>query len=163
MRSISEDALKGCKNLQSIQVGSGHANYKSIDGNLYSKDGKVLIQYALGNPRTSFTVPNGVQSIAAEAFSGCENLTSIIVPNGVVCIGAFAFQRCSKLTVIVLPSSIKAIDSFMFLYCNQLKNIRFQGTMAQWKAIKKNSIWDDESLATDTATDVVCLDGVVKL
>ncbi|MBQ3046912.1 MAG: leucine-rich repeat domain-containing protein, partial [Clostridia bacterium] len=46
--SIGEAPFRGCDSLTSIAVDSNNANYKDIDGNLYSKDGKTLIQYAIG-------------------------------------------------------------------------------------------------------------------
>ena len=41
----------------------------------YSKNGKELIQYALGKKEASFTIPAGVISIGDFAFSLCYSLT----------------------------------------------------------------------------------------
>lgn len=41
--SIGENVFYGCNLLTSITVVEDSSNYKSIDGNLYSKDGTVFI------------------------------------------------------------------------------------------------------------------------
>ena len=58
--SIGDLAFSYCTPLTSIEVDADNQYYKSIDGNLYSKDGKTLIQYAIGKTDTSFKVPSDV-------------------------------------------------------------------------------------------------------
>jgi len=67
---------------------------------LFSKDETVLIQYAIGNTNTSFTIPDSVTSIGYSAFSGCSSLTSITIPDSVTSIGSSAFRGCSSLTTV---------------------------------------------------------------
>ena len=52
-----------------IFVDEKNPYFKSIDGVLYSKDGKTLIRYPGGRKERSFTVPDGVQAIGRHAFS----------------------------------------------------------------------------------------------
>ncbi len=101
--SIGVDAFYNCSGLTSISVDEKNAYYKSTDGDLYSKDGKTLIQYAIGKTETSFVIPNGVTSIGVDAFRGCNNLTSITIPDSVTSIGVSAFKECSSLASITLP------------------------------------------------------------
>jgi uncharacterized repeat protein (TIGR02543 family) len=68
--SIGDGAFRGCSSLTSINVGEDNTEYCSIDGNLYSKDGSTLIQYAIGKTASSFTIPNSVTSM--------ESMPSII-------------------------------------------------------------------------------------
>ncbi|MBQ2712857.1 MAG: leucine-rich repeat domain-containing protein [Clostridia bacterium] len=58
--TIGVGAFGGCTSLTSIAVDGANKNYQSIDGNLYTKDGKTLIQYAVGKKATSFVIPTGV-------------------------------------------------------------------------------------------------------
>ena len=46
--SIGKNAFSPCRNLTEINVAEDNRYYKSIDGNLYTKDGKTLLQYAIG-------------------------------------------------------------------------------------------------------------------
>ena len=97
--SIGDGAFGGCISLTSIVVDKNNTHYKSTYGNLYTKDGSTLIQYAIGKTSTSFTIPNGVTTIGKSAFAGCKNLTSISIPNSVTTIGEDAFRECYNLTI----------------------------------------------------------------
>ncbi len=95
--SVTRVAFNGCTSLTSIEVSSENTAYKSIDGNVYTKDGTELVRYAQGKTATSFTIPNSVTSIGDRAFSGCEGLTGITIPNSVTSIGNSAFSGCMGL------------------------------------------------------------------
>ena len=100
---IGYDAFWGCTSLTSITVDENNPNYKSIDGNLYSKDGKTLIQYAIGKTATSFVIPDSVTTIDNYAFEDCDSLTSITIPGSVTTIGGSAFRGCSSLESLTIP------------------------------------------------------------
>ena len=117
--SIGDYAFYNCSSLTSINVSENNTAYKSIDGNLYTKDGKILIQYAIGKTATSFIIPDSVTSIGNYAFYSCSSLTSVVIPDSVTSIGDYAFSSCSSLT-----------------------SIKYRGTQAQWNAISKNDYWD---------------------
>ena len=118
--SIGDGAFYNCTSLASIEVDTNNQNYKSIDGNLYSKDGTTLIQYAIGKTNTSFTIPNSVRIISNLAFSHCTFLTSIEIPDLVTRIGSFAFQNCTSLTSIEIPDSVRRIANQAFDGCTSL-------------------------------------------
>ena len=116
-------AFRDCTSLTSITVDENNPNYKSIDGNLYSKDGKTLIQYAVGKSNTTFEIPSGVTTIDAYAFYNCTSLTSIVIPASVTSIGEGAFMYCSSLTSITIPASVTTIGSWAFKGCTSLTSI----------------------------------------
>ena len=97
--SIGDYAFSGYSNLTEITVSESNTAYKDIDGNLYTKDGTTLLQYAKGKTATSFTIPDGVTSIDYNAFNGCSSLTEIVIPDSVTSIGSYAFSYCSSLTI----------------------------------------------------------------
>ena len=121
--SIGRSAFSGCTGLTSITVDEDNTSYQSIDGNLYSKDGKTLIQYAIGKKNTSFTIPDSVTSIGYAAFGYCTGLTSIVIPDSVETIGEFAFAFCSNLSEITLGESLRAIGGDAFRGCTGLTSI----------------------------------------
>ncbi len=90
----TEDVFSHCYNLENITVSENNPAFKSIDGNLYSKDGKTLIQYAIGKTEEEFIIPYGVTKIGDYAFY-FANLTSVEIPDTVVHIGVNAFEESS--------------------------------------------------------------------
>lgn len=97
-------AFFGCTNISSITVSEDNPSYKSLDGNLYTKDGKTLIQYAVGKQNTSFTVPDGVNRINHYAFRGSESLEEVIISADVTEIGFGAFENCENLQSVVFEN-----------------------------------------------------------
>ena len=132
--------------LECISVDSNNPNFKSVDGVLYSKDGKTLIQYPPQKDDALFTIPDGVTLINDFAFARNKNLKSIAIPNTVTSIGvrAFiysealqnivipdsvtqighsAFSKCASLESVILSNHMDTIEHNMFEYCIKLKNI----------------------------------------
>ena len=180
--NIGYTAFSDCSNLTSITVSTGNVNYQSIDGNLYTKDGKTLVQYAIGKTATSFTIPDSVTNIGSSSFEGCSSLMSVVIPNSVTSISEYgfsccsrlknviipesvtsigysAFYNCSSLMSVVIPDSVTSISDAVFNGCSSLKSITFEGTVAQWNVIKKGMAWN----YSVPATKVVCKDGEVAL
>ncbi len=116
---INLSAFLYCTSISSITVSENNPTYKSIDGNLYTKDGTCLIRYAIGKTDTTFVIPNEVTSIGDEAFAWCENLVSVTIPESVEGIGGWAFFNCAS-----------------------LKNIKYRGTKEDWNSIYKDANWD---------------------
>ena len=127
---IEETAFYGCETLSSITVDKKNKYYMSVDGNLYSKDGKVLVQYAIGKKDKSYKIIDGVESIRSWAFTDCYHLSSVHIPNTVTYIGQFAFRGCSNLVDIVIPNSVEKIDSFAFALCEEMNSIVISDSVA---------------------------------
>ena len=102
--TIGEYAFEGCTGLISIIVSEDNPSYKSIDGNLYTKDGKTLVKYAIGKKDTSFVMPSGVTTVGNRAFAGCTSLTSVEIPNSVTSIGEDAFDDCTNIKELEAPT-----------------------------------------------------------
>ena len=96
--NIGKSAFGYCQSLTSITVDKNNVNYRDIDGNLYSKDGKTFIQYAAGKTETECVVPYGVRVVGACAFDGCKSLTNVETPESVEYIDDYAFSLCESLT-----------------------------------------------------------------
>lgn len=127
--SIGRCAFAGCKSLTNIIVDSNNLKYKSIEGNLYSKDGTVLIQYAAGKTNTSFSIPVGVKGVGNGAFYHCLNLKTVTIPNSVTSIGDYAFIECTYLINITIPNSVISIGDYAFSYCTSLTNVTIPGSV----------------------------------
>ena len=121
--TIGDRAFSYCSGLTSITVSENNENYKSINGNLYTKDGTVLVQYAIGKTDTTFVIPDSVTTIGDFAFSDCSSLTSVTIPDSVTTIGSYAFSGCSSLTSVTIPDSVTTIGDYAFYYCSSLTSV----------------------------------------
>ena len=147
---IGSGAFNDCKKLTDIQVHEENVAYQSIDGNLYTKDGKTLLQYAIGKTEKSFAVPVGVMTIGRSAFSGCEALENVILPENIMTIEHNAFFGCLALTEISIPQSVTVIEWAAFLGCSNLKSVHFENTEG-WTYQREDWIISSEDLL-DLAT-----------
>lgn len=124
--SVSElptTLFNGCDSLANISVSENNPFYKSINGNIYTKDGKILVRYAPGKNESSFSIPDHVINIDAFAFYGVSELKNIQIPSSVTHIGRFAFSCCEKLSSINLSSAIISVGDYAFSSCSNLIEI----------------------------------------
>ena len=107
-------------NLVSIIVDSANPNYKSIDGVLYSKDGKTLILYPANKAGESFSVPDGVIKISFSAFGCLNNLKTLVLPDSVSeAIDIGSINGCNDNSLVSYSvdsgnSSFSTIDGVLF-------------------------------------------------
>ena len=90
-----------------------HPLYKTVDGVLFSKDGKTLLAYPNARTATHYDVPAGVERIGNGAF-GNEYLKTISLPIGLKSVGDYAFSGCTRLQSIALPLTVKEIGKGIF-------------------------------------------------
>ncbi|MBQ4268240.1 MAG: leucine-rich repeat protein [Clostridia bacterium] len=122
--SISKSAgLGDCPRLKNITVRGNNPVYKSVDGVLYSKDGKTLLNYPAGKKAASFAIPDSVTTIGWYAFENCQNLTNVTIPDSVTTIESGAFKNCQNLTSVVIPDSVTTIESGAFKNCQNLTSV----------------------------------------
>ena len=127
--SIGKRAFRGCTSLESITVHPENQSYASKDGSLYTKDGKTLIQYAIGKTDASFAIPDGITRIDDNAFYDCEILDSIVIPDSVTSIGDDAFRYCSALTSINISDGVTSIGDYAFSSCSALTSINIPASV----------------------------------
>lgn len=125
-----EKSFAGCSLITSISVADGNSKYKSIDGNLYSKDGKTFVQYALGKTDKSFSIPSGVKTIYRCAFENCKSIETITIPNTVNLIHASAFADCISLKSVTIPTSVTEIGQYAFHTCTSLESIEIPNSVS---------------------------------
>ncbi len=129
-----------CVRLENIRVAADNPAYTAIDGDLYTKDGKTLIEYAIGKPVATFALPNGVTNVHTHAFIYAPYLTEVVLPNGVTELGWDAFYGAQALEKVTVPNTLSKIGVGTFR-CPTLKEIVFQGTTAEWAALEKEADW----------------------
>ena len=106
-----------CGSLTVIDVAQKNPNYKSLDGDLYSKDGKTLIQYAAGKKNNIIRIPDTVETVKDNAFTDCRAVKTIVIPKSVTTLE----KHC-------LPKA----GGFNYIY--------YTGSRAEWNAINKQDL-----------------------
>lgn len=83
------------------------------------------------------SLPNTVEYIGVNAFSGCTKLETVIMSNKVKVIDNNAFSQCEKLKSIDLPNTCESIGSCAFEGCSSLTEITLpenpENTKVYWK------------------------------
>ena len=142
--STIKEVFYQCYDLESITVASGNAAYKSVDGVLYTADGRTLIQYPQNKADTSYKMIDEATKIDFLAFNYTQNLQTIdfnnvtefadkavygnqalqeIVLKNATSLGNQAFSGNKKVTSVVLEKAPTAVGKSVFSSCTSLTNV----------------------------------------
>ena len=102
------------------EVPDDHPLYKTIDGVLFTKDGKTLLSYPNYKKATHYDVPAGVERISERAFNN-EYLKTVSLPIGLKSIGDYGFSGCTRLQSIALPLTVRELGKEIFDNCVSLE------------------------------------------
>lgn len=137
VKYIGVNPFMGIEKLESINVHEDNRYYKSIDGNLYTKDGEVLIIYCPAKTDEEFIVPEGVKVLEDYAIHSATSLTSIILPDSLTTLGSRSIFRLPGLVEITIPSNVSFIGEAT-LQCVNLVNIFVEEDNQHFKSIDGN-------------------------
>ena len=104
--SIGAKAFSGCTKLSDLDIDKNNAAFTFKNGTLFTADGTSLLFRSQQAGEKEYTVPQGVTSIAEEAFFGNKKLTRIDLPESLTEIGEGAFRGCTKLEKITVPEKL---------------------------------------------------------
>ncbi len=128
LKTVGSNIWAGMWKLENIYVASGNSAYKSVDGILYSKNGKTLVRYPLGR-EGACAVPSGTETIGNGAFLWSA-VSSVTFPETVTSIEYGAFMYCDQLTKAVFPDSLTTIGDSAFYGCESLASVTFGSSLA---------------------------------
>ena len=157
---IHDDALGMFNyNMTKIEVSRDNKKFASIDGVLFDKGMKTLIQYPNSKDSVEYTIPDTVTAVNREAFGNSlylkkitlsakikiigeslfygSHLEYVIIPNGVSEIGDYAFGY-SRNVYVSIPQSVKAIGDDAFFECGNPTIEGKKGSYAEEYANKNN-------------------------
>lgn len=104
--AIGTYAFGSCESLLELFVSPENEFYCSIDGNLYTKDKSVLLQYAIGKREARFILPDETKEIAFRALSDAFYLQYVDL-NHVWVVGDKAFYYTTALRKISYHTSVQ--------------------------------------------------------
>ena len=111
------------RHIKYIEVDERNDYFCDVEGVLYTKDMKTLVQYPSGKTETSYSILESVEKINEDAFYWNEFLEEVFIPDSVNDIGRMAFCSCSKLKSINIPEKITEIKNRTFAMCYELTYI----------------------------------------
>lgn len=94
-----------CSSLKNITVHENNPALAVTDGKLINRETKTFLCYPLASDEESYTVPDGIETIAQSAFD-TAGLHELILPEGVKTLPPL--YGCRNLERIVLPSSLES-------------------------------------------------------
>ncbi len=112
---VYSSAFQGCKKLSVIEVAEGNSAYKSVDGVLFTLDGKTLVAYPQAKTDEVYVIPEGVTRIGNYAFNReCNNLQDFVFPASLTTVGRYSFNFLTNVTSLNIPATITHIDVWGF-------------------------------------------------
>ncbi|MBR2329618.1 MAG: leucine-rich repeat protein, partial [Clostridia bacterium] len=125
---------------------------------VYHRDGYgyYLLSYEGADKAITMTYPD----LVSYAFVGNGVIEEVVMREywGTT-IQEGAFMGCVNLKTVRICNCMKNIESFAFAYCPNLTNIIYDGTIAEWKSIRKGEGWN----VGLKATYVQCVDGLFSI
>jgi len=109
--NIEVDAFLYCISMTNISVDADNEDYSSLDGVLFDKAQDTLLECPSGLTNTDYTIPEGVVTIAENAFWFSKNLVKITIPGSVTSIVGAPFLDCAGLIDICVNSTNPAYSS----------------------------------------------------
>ena len=125
VESLGDEWIASCRRLENITVSPENKTYSSVDGVLFNKDKSELSAYPIGNKRSSYTIPDGVEKIGKKAFYGCRYIESLTIPVSVAEIEASALGNCYDIRAVYYLGTreqwkevVIGADNYMFALVN---------------------------------------------
>ena len=97
-------------------------------------EGNTLLRYPESRTDAHYTVPDGVEIIAPNAFEGNDALVRVTLPQSVRVISDEAFAYCQNLRVVDMPATLEALGTSAFecTYVQQLTIPEGLTEIPQW-------------------------------
>ncbi|MCH5176366.1 MAG: leucine-rich repeat domain-containing protein [Prevotellaceae bacterium] len=71
----------------------------------------------------SINIPSSVSFIGKNAFNSCKSLVSITIPEGVTTILGDGFSNCYNLKYVSIPNSLTSMGNYVFVHCLELTTV----------------------------------------
>lgn len=108
--TISSSAFNNCDKLAIFDVDDENGSFLTVDGILYSKDGRRVVRCPEGCAIELINLLETVEIIEPWCFSNCLNLVDIVLPKGLKSVGAYAFNDCRNIGSLTLGDEIEEFD-----------------------------------------------------
>lgn len=122
--SFTTGRVKFNGNLMFISVDENNTVFFGDEyGVLFNKDKTELIKCPVNFSYTSYSIPDGVLTATANAFSSCKNLEKITVGKDITSVSNYMFSGCKKLSSVQFFDKVASIGDSAFSGCTSLTEI----------------------------------------
>ena len=129
VENVLPRALLKLKNVSRFTVEKSSKNFKAKNGNLYSKNLKTIIRYAVGKPDSQVKVDEFITTIGDFAYESANNVQSVIIDKNVNGISFGAFLEAKNLTNVTILEGVKKIGKIAFAFCDNLQSVEIANSV----------------------------------
>lgn len=146
VENLGNGWIDSCRRLADITVSPENSSFSSVDGVLFNKDGSSLLAYPIGNKRSAYTIPDGVEKVGAKAFYGCRYIESLTILASVTEIEASALGNCYDIRAVYYSGTreqwkevVIGADNYMFALINVhcADDTDCTHEWGEWKVVEK--------------------------
>lgn len=139
-----------------IEVDENNLTYKSINGILYSKDGKTLLKAPANYTECVTCEP--LETIGARAFAGNVTIRRVVLADSVKCISEEAFCKCTALEEINLKH-VQTLGRYAFQKCEKLRSVELHVENVGGHAFESCTSLSDVTLVNTKVIEENAFDG----
>ena len=159
LKELYDWAFEQCINLRSINLPEaleyvGYAVFYGDDALTEPLYNSKFFAYFPRNYATSYSVPEGIETIVGMAFNSSNELKSVTLPSSLRFIGSGAFCKCTSLASLTLPEGLETIESDAFWGCEGLTSLVIPASVTELHANSFPSSLTSISVAADNETYV---------
>ena len=116
-------------------VSEENNTYKSVDGVIFSKNGKELVRYPSGRINRTYTIPEGVETIKKGAFKNVYNTYTLIFPSTMKSLEEYALGDYYKLKTLDIKNYNGELKDNVFMNNASLKEFIVDSENTAYSAI----------------------------
>lgn len=155
VEEIGSGALAACPSLSSVTIDANNRHFICLDGVIYTKDGKKMVQYLAGRPYSTYTIPSPVTEIGEFGFYGANMLTGVDIIEGVKEIPEYTFLNCNALNNVTIPRTVESIRQGAFGGCPNLTKLAIPAEVRYIDPKAFTSLTGETGYMMDTNTGTV--------
>ncbi|MBE6634284.1 MAG: hypothetical protein E7620_08105 [Ruminococcaceae bacterium] len=145
LTELGTSVFRNCYSLTAFSVEDTNPAFTEVNGVLFDRARTTLIAYPIGAPATAYGIPEGVTTVAEDAFF-----------------------NATLLNTVYLPNSVKTVKSYAFTGTSNLSTVYFGGTISEWNAleipnISEEAVRPDHTHEAEMSCAVPCLCGAKAL
>ena len=123
------------RKVRMYDISEENNTYKSVDGVIFSKDGKELVRYPGGTINRTYTIPEGVETIKRGAFKNVYNTYTLIFPSTMKSLEVSALGDYTELKTLDIKNYNGELKNNVFMNNAYLKEFIVDSENTAYSAI----------------------------